>query len=132
MTFYRKATTAAALIATAAALSAAATGAASAATCKKVKLQVLNSTGSSIRLVDIDYYDASTRKWRSEPTVNRVLDPGERHGDVRNLERVGGHSVKVRAKYQVKHNGRWRLAGNYAETNLKNCAEGKTYRVIVE
>jgi hypothetical protein len=120
------------MIATAAALSAAATGAAAAASCKHVKLQVLNSTGSSIRLVDIDYYDASTKRWRSEPTTNRVLDPGERHGDIRNLEGVRDHSVKVRAVYQVKHNGRWRLARNYAETGLATCTEGKRYRVIVE
>ncbi|MEP3599682.1 MAG: hypothetical protein ABJN26_07210, partial [Stappiaceae bacterium] len=36
--------------------------------CKKVYIQVTNNTGAPIKMVDLDYRDYGSRKWRSEPT----------------------------------------------------------------
>ena len=108
-------------------------GAASAATCWKTKFKIENKSSSAIKLVDIDYWSEKDGKWRSKPTINRVLDPGEIHRDVRSLPGVKGERVQLRAKYRTKHNGRFKGGVSYEESVLYKggCKKGKTYKVVI-
>ena len=77
-------------------------------TCKDVYLQVINGTGKQIRVIDLDYYDPSDEKWRSEPVPNEEIDNGKTWQETRNLEKVNKMSVKIRVEYRVaKSNGKW-------------------------
>lgn len=70
--------------------------------CKDVHIEATNLTGKSITIVDLDYWDSESEKWRSEPLKNVPLKKNRTWQVNRNLERVNGQSVKVKVKYKYK------------------------------
>ena len=71
--------------------------------CKNVHIEVKNTTGKSLTIVDLDYWDSESEKWRSEPVKNTRISKNRTWQINRNLERVNGQSVKVRVKYKYKY-----------------------------
>ncbi len=99
--------------------------------CSKVKLDIKNNAGETIQIYDIDYYDYGSSVWRSEPTVNRVLNNGGSWQDTRNLEDVENASTKLRVKYR-KLNSKNRWDGRYTATSSKvTCTKGKRISVTI-
>lgn len=69
---------------------------------KRVHLQVNNQTGHPIKIIDLDYWDSESEKWRSEPVANEVIENNRSWQENRNLERVNGQRVKVRVEYKTR------------------------------
>ena len=70
--------------------------------CKNVHIEAKNLTGQSITIVDLDYWDSESEKWRSEPLKNVPLKQNRTWQVNRHLERVNGQSVKVKVKYKYR------------------------------
>ncbi|QDZ02124.1 hypothetical protein FQ775_18020 [Nitratireductor mangrovi] len=101
--------------------------------CKKVYLKVVNRTGSEIKVIDLDYWDPSSNKWRSEPTKNEVIPNGQVWQETRRLERVNAERTRLRVEYRLpksKGFGNWgkkqRGYSGYA-----TCSRGKVYQVVL-
>lgn len=60
------------------------------------------ASGNPIKIVDLDYWDSESEKWRSEPVPNEVINHNRSWQENRNLERVNGQSVKVRVEYKTR------------------------------
>ena len=69
--------------------------------CKGVHITVNNPSGATIKVIDIDYYDASSRRWKSEPVKNRTLRAGQTWTWKKRLENVAAERTKVRVEYRV-------------------------------
>lgn len=68
--------------------------------CKKVHLQVNNQTGKTIKIIDLDYWDTESEKWRSEPVRNTVVKNNRAWQKTRRLEHVHNQNVKIRVEYR--------------------------------
>lgn len=101
--------------------------------CKGVKLKVENKSNKTIQLFDIDYYDYGSRKWRSEPVRNTILEPGDTYRKTRNLEKVNRAETKIRARYRtLKSNGRWDKSKYYFYKSAKKiCKTGTRFSVSI-
>ncbi|MVA98175.1 hypothetical protein GN330_13070 [Nitratireductor sp. CAU 1489] len=127
---------AAAMVALAAALAGAAltAGPAMAAEgCKKVYLKVVNQTGARIKVIDLDYWDPSSNRWRSEPTKNEVIPNGQVWQETRRLERVNAERTRLRVEYRLpksKGFGKWgKKKKGYS--GYATCTHGKAYQVVL-
>lgn len=69
--------------------------------CKGVYINVSNPGGKTVKVIDIDYWDESAGRWRSEPVKNRVLRKGESWSWRRTLEKVGAENTRIRVEYRV-------------------------------
>ncbi len=74
---------------------------AEAKSCRKVHLEVNNRTGKTIKVIDLDYWDTESEKWRSEPVRNEVIKNKRAWQETRNLEHVHNQRVKVRVEYRM-------------------------------
>lgn len=63
--------------------------------CEDVTIEVTNIGDEPVLVYDIDYYDSAAGRWRSEPTRNFVLAPGESTSVTRNLESVENAETRV-------------------------------------
>ena len=73
--------------------------------CKNVQIEVINKTGGTINIVDIDYWDPAMGKkggWRSEPIKNEELGKNKTWRETRNLEKINKRKSKLRIEYRVK------------------------------
>lgn len=52
-------------------------------------------------MLDLDYWDPVSKIWRSEPTINKQLSPGELWSKTSTLEKVGEKDTKLRVKYKL-------------------------------
>ncbi len=89
--------------------------------CKNVHLEVKNETSKPIKILDLDYWDSESEKWRSEPVRNETIHKNRTWQENRNLERVNGQPVKVRIKYKKM---------KWSKFSKKWVKKGKTIRVI--
>ena len=80
---------------------AAPTPAAASEHCKGVYINVSNPSGATVKVIDIDYWDSSAGRWRSEPVKNRVLRAGENWSWRKRLEGVGAERTKLRIEYRT-------------------------------
>jgi hypothetical protein len=97
---------------------------ASAAWCKKVYVKATNQTGQPVKIIDLDYYDYEDGKWRSEPTVNKVIPRGQVWADTRTLESVGGERIKIRIEYRDAFGNKKK-----AYSKAKTCRNGSAFSV---
>lgn len=71
--------------------------------CRNVQISVTNTGNKKVRILDLNYHDRG--KWRSEPTPNRTVKPGETR-DVwkrpHNLEKVGYEHTQLEIVYRYK------------------------------
>lgn len=88
--------------------------------CKNVHLEVKNETSQPIKILDLDYWDSESEKWRSEPVGNETIHKNRTWQENRNLERVNGQPVKVRVKYKKM---------KWSKLFKKWVKKGKTIRV---
>lgn len=75
--------------------------------CKNVHLEVKNTSNKPIEIVDIDYWDSESEKWRSEPVPNEIIHKNRTWQESRNLERVNGQPVKIRVEYKRTKWKKW-------------------------
>ena len=129
--FTKFATMTLATLVTAVALSA--TPAAAGNSCKKVYLKVLNQTGNKIKIVDLDYWNPSTNRWKSEPTRNKEIPHGQPWTDVRNLEQVNARRTWVRIKFRKAKRGgfsKWtKIMDKHSRAAV--CGRGSTYQIVL-
>lgn len=69
--------------------------------CKGVHITVDNPAGSTIKVVDIDYWDESSQRWRSKAIKNRTIRPGQSWSWTKRLNGVAAESTAVRIEYKV-------------------------------
>ncbi|MEP3276921.1 MAG: hypothetical protein ABJN26_24075, partial [Stappiaceae bacterium] len=99
--------------------------------CKKVYIQVTNNTGAPIKMVDLDYRDYGSRKWRSEPTPNEVIPNGGTWQETRRLEKVNAELTKLRIQFKrEKRSGKWHKREN-AYSGKATCTRGKIFKVTL-
>lgn len=103
--------------------------------CKKVDIQAQNKSGKEVKVIDLDYYDKESGKWRSEPVKNNTIKNGRYWQIERNLERVNGQDVRVRVQYRVriKNSGlkQWGKVKN-AHSAWSECKKGGFYGVTLK
>lgn len=102
--------------------------------CRNVHLEVKNQTGKSIKMVDLDYWDSESEKWRSEPVRNEVIKNGRTWQENRNLEFVNNQPVKIRVEYKTlkwhKWSKKWKWAlrkSRFTTRNAKTCTKNTEY-----
>ena len=69
--------------------------------CKGVHITVDNPAGSTIKVIDIDYWDESAQRWRSKAIRDRTLKAGESWTWTKRLEGVAAENTALRIKYRV-------------------------------
>ena len=98
--------------------------------CKSVYIEAKNQTGNKIKIVDLDYWDVESEKWRSEPTKNESINNGRVWQTTRNLERVNNQDVKIRIEYKkAKWNKllkkwTWKAKKSKFVSTTKKCSRG--------
>ena len=103
---------------------------ASARSCHDANIVVINRTGAPIEVYDIDYFDDSQARWRSERIRDRVIGHGQSWVFERKLEGVGGEHTYMKVEYRKPRNGRFR--GRFdAYSDPSTCYRGSTYRVVI-
>lgn len=102
--------------------------------CRNVHLEVRNQTGKSIKMIDLDYWDSESEKWRSEPVRNEVIKNGHTWQENRNLEFVNNQPVKIRVEYRTlkwhKFSKKWKWAMKKSSLTMKNpktCTKNTDY-----
>lgn len=68
--------------------------------CKNVHIEVKNETGAKIKILDLDYWDSESEKWRSKPVKNEMINNDRIWQKNYNLGRVNGQDVRIRMKYK--------------------------------
>lgn len=68
--------------------------------CKNVHIEVKNGTGNKIKILDMDYWDSESEKWRSKPVKNEIINKNRTWQKNYNLGRVNGQDVRIRIKYK--------------------------------
>ena len=102
--------------------------------CKRVYIEAINKTGKTVKVVDIDYYDYGSKKWRSEPTTNRILRNGESWSWRKRLERVNGEKTVVRIEYRTKTGKkiiRWSKKKR-ANSTKQVCNHGDAFKITLK
>ena len=100
-------------------------------TCKRVYMRVDNGTSKRIKVIDIDYYNPASGRYKSEPTRNREVPAGQTRSDTRNLEQVNARRTWIKVKYRIKKpNGRWSKVRSKTST-AGTCRRGSTYKVVL-
>jgi len=106
--------------------------------CRNVHVEVRNQTGKSIKMVDLDYWDSESEKWRSEPVRNEVIKNGHTWQENRNLEFVNNQPVKLRVEYKTlkwsKWSKKWKWAmkkSRFTMRNPKTCTKNTDYIVTL-
>lgn len=105
--------------------------------CKDVYIQANNQTGAKIKIVDLDYWDAESEKWRSEPTRNEEIKDGNVWQTTRNLERVNNQDVKIRIEYKkAKWNKllkkwTWKAKKSKFVSSAKKCTHGVDFVMTI-
>ncbi len=98
--------------------------------CKKVRIQISNQTGDTVQVYDIDYFDYSAGRWRSEATKNRILNNGGGWTYKKRLEKVGAEQTKIRIQYRTARNGKWK--DKHASVSAPAvCYNGSTYNIAL-
>ena len=69
--------------------------------CRDITARLRNGTSQTITVLDLDYWDPVSKLWRSEPTINKQLSPGESWSKTSTLEKVGEQETKLRVKYKL-------------------------------
>lgn len=103
--------------------------------CKNVHLEVKNTTGQTIEIIDLDYWDSESEKWRSEPIPNETIRNNRTWQANRNLERVNGQSVKIKVKYKHKKKHwnkllkrwKWKTVKSTHTSSSKTCRRNAEY-----
>lgn len=98
--------------------------------CKKVYLKVLNQTGAQIKVIDLDYWNPATSRYKSEPTRNKVIPNGQPWSDVRNLEQVNARNTWIRVKFREKQNGKWSKVQK-AQSAAAVCGQNASYQIVL-
>jgi len=101
--------------------------------CKKVYIEAINNTGKAIKIIDLDYYDYGSKKWRSEPTKNRVVYPGQSWSWRSRLEKVGGEKTRIRVEYRTatgKRINKWSKVQS-KKSSKATCSRGSAYTVTI-
>ena len=68
--------------------------------CKNIHIEVKNNTSDKVKIVDLDYWDAESEKWRSKPVKNEIINKNRIWQKNVNLGRVNGQDVKIRMEYK--------------------------------
>ena len=101
--------------------------------CKGVYINVANPNGATVKVIDIDYWDESAGRWRSEPVKNRVLRKGESWSWRKRLEKVGAENTKLRVEYRVyigKTFNKWSKK-KAKVTNTRKCTRNMSWNVNI-
>lgn len=96
--------------------------------CRKVYLQVTNTTNGPIKIRDLDYYDTESEKWRSIRVKNEVIGSNAVWQETRTLAHVNNQNVKLKIKYSTKGKHFWKLHKPYI-SGSQRCNKGASYRV---
>jgi hypothetical protein len=105
-------------------------------TCRKVHLEVNNRTGKNIKILDLDYWDTESEKWRSEPVRNEMIRNNRVWQETRNLEHVHNQNVKIRVEYRVAKWNKflkrttWSKKQRYL-ANPKKCTKGADFTMTI-
>lgn len=106
--------------------------------CRNVHLEVRNQTGKSIKMLDLDYWDTESEKWRSEPVRNEVIKNNHTWQENRNLEFVNNQPVKIRVEYRTlkwnKWSKKWKWAmkkSRYVMKQPKTCTKNTDYIITL-
>ncbi len=76
--------------------------------CKDVYVTVQNDTGKPIKVIDLDYWDPSSDKYRSEFIPNERIPNGQPWQETRNLEQIDQMKTHIRVEYRKPlSNGKW-------------------------
>ena len=101
--------------------------------CKKVYIQVTNSAGPTIKVIDVDYWDSSAGKWRSKAIKNRAIHSGQAWSWRKRLEKVGSERTKLRIKYRIylgKKFNKWSKVQTRT-TGSKFCTRGTSFHTDI-
>lgn len=101
--------------------------------CKGVYINVSNPSGKTVKVIDIDYWDESANKWRSELVKNRVLRKGESWSWRRKLERVGAENTRLRIEYRTYIGKRFKKwsGKKKAVTGLRKCKRNMRWNINI-
>lgn len=98
--------------------------------CKNVRIQISNQSGTTVQIYDIDYFDYSSGRWRSEATKNRIVNDGGSWEYKKRLEKVGAEQTQIRIQYRTARNGKWK--DKHASVSAPAvCYNGSTYRIAL-
>ena len=106
--------------------------------CKKVHLEVKNATGAPIKIVDLDYWDSESEKWRSEPVRNVKINDNRTWQATRNLERVNGQPVKIRVEYKKQKWSKllkkwvWKAKKSKYYSGSKHCTRNTEFVMAID
>lgn len=106
--------------------------------CKNVHIEVKNTSGQEIKIIDLDYWDSESEKWRSEPVSNQVIKNNRTWQINRNLERVNGQPVKVRVEYKVRKWNKlmkkwvWKARKSNKKSSSKQCYRGTEFLMSIK
>ena len=88
--------------------------------CKHVHIEVKNQTGAKVKIVDLDYWDTESEKWRSKSVRNEQINHNRTWQKRFNLGRVNGQDVKIRIEYRKQKWNRvfkkWMYSGKLYKT----------------
>lgn len=107
-------------------------------TCKDVYVQATNQTGGNIKIIDLDYWDDESEKWRSKPVKNEEIKKGLLWQQTFNLQRVNNQDVKIRIEYRkAKWNKllkkwKWAAKKSKAISSMKKCSRGSQYIMTIK
>lgn len=101
--------------------------------CKQVYLKVVNQTGGSVKIIDLDYWNPATNRYKSEPTRNKVIPNGQPWSDVRSLEQVNARQTWIRIKYRKAKTSGFKKWTKVLKTQSAAavCGKGSTFQVVL-
>ena len=105
--------------------------------CKNVHIEVKNTSGQEIKIIDLDYWDSESEKWRSEPVSNQVIKNNRTWQIQRNLERVNGQPVKLRVEYRERKWNKllkkwvWTARKGKKHSTSKQCKRNSEYMISI-
>ena len=100
--------------------------------CKDITVHAVNTTGVKVKIIDVDYHDYYSERWRSEPTPNReIAAEGKPYIWKFNLNQVDHAYTQIRVKYRKKEDDGWskKVYRNWSAKSV--CEAGKKYRVTL-
>lgn len=105
--------------------------------CKDVYLKVQNNTGNPIKVIDLDYWDQNSEKWRSELVPNEIIPNGQPWQATRNLERINNLTTKVRVDYRTRTKNifgkeSWSFKVSKAESKSETCKKGQIFQITLD
>ena len=101
--------------------------------CKGVTVRVVNRTGRDIKIIDLDYRDKLKRKWRSEPTPNKVVAPNKSWSTNRWFGKIGDEPTQFKIKYKVREGSGWKKWSDLRDYRKSTalCRNGDTYSMEI-